>query len=449
MSLSYTTKSGLAVVDHRRSALPPRDNLPNDNPLVDSGLPYSPEISVGPNASEGYGNDQVMSPNGNGPMDVQAWSGWPSGWQTPAWNGGSSWQSRLDVVFACLDLNSSILATMPPYVVKGTQPQPPPSWLTNPEPLVYSGWVEFIRSVWWGFQGAGEVFIYATRRNAEGYPIRFISLNPAFVQVEVRGGVRTYGLGGEDITEDVLHLRYLTTSPDQAHGMGPLEAAGARMLAVEALNRYTYEMADRGGIPWAVIKFPRRLNNLQMRKMQSDWIEARRAAMGVPAILADGAELSPITSPKDMALSEMSQFSEARLAVLLRVPPFLVGLPSGGDSMTYSNVSSIFDYHWRSGLRPLASMGLDALSNWLLPRGSAVEVNRDEYVRPGFLERAQGYQIMAQIGALSVPEIRAMERYTSLDAPAALSQTSGQAGAGVPTPTPPRVAAAAEEFSNA
>lgn len=428
MALSYTTKSGIVVVDRReRSALPPRDNLPNDNPLVDSGLPYSPEISVGPNASEGYGNTSVMGP----PMDVQAWSGWPTGWATPNWNGWGGWQSRLDIIYACLDLNSSILATMPAYVVKGTQPQEPPSWLTNPEPLVYSGWTEFARSLWWAFQGVGEAFVYATRRGADNYPLRFMLLNPAFVQVEIQDGVRRYSLAGEDITADVLHLRYFAASPDQAHGMGPLEAAGARMLAVEALSRYTFDMADRGGIPWAVLKFPRRLNQAQTQKLQTDWITARRSAAGAPAVLADGADLIPITTPKDMALVEMSRFSEARLAVLLKTPPFLVGLPTG-ESMTYSNVSSIFDYHWRSGLRPMASMGLDALSNWLLPRGSALEVDRDEYVQPGLLERAQAYQILSGIGALSSPEIRAMERYTSVDAPAALTQTANQATSGGP-----------------
>jgi hypothetical protein len=47
---------------------------------------------------------------------------------------------------------------------------------------------------------------------------------------------------------------------------------------------------------------------------------------------------------------ELSQWNESRIAVLLGVPPFLMGLPSGGDSMTYSNVQSLFDYHWRAGL---------------------------------------------------------------------------------------------------
>ena len=117
-----------------------------------------------------------------------------------------------------------------------------------------------------------------------------------------------------------------------------------------------------------------------------------------------------------MALLELAQFNESRIAVLLGVPPFLVGLPSGGDSMTYSNVSSIFDYHWRAGLRPKAQAVMAALSEWLLPRQTRVELNRDEYVQPGPYERAQTAEILNRIvdadgnPALSVAEIREAER---------------------------------------
>ena len=118
-----------------------------------------------------------------------------------------------------------------------------------------------------------------------------------------------------------------------------------------------------------------------------------------------------------MALVELIQFNESRIAVLLGVPPFLVGLPSGGDSMTYSNVTSLFDYHWRSGLRPKATAVMAGLSEWLLPRGTTVEVNKDAYVQPDPLVRAQTAQIYAAIRdettgqtAMSVAEIREAER---------------------------------------
>ena len=58
-----------------------------------------------------------------------------------------------------------------------------------------------------------------------------------------------------------------------------------------------------------------------------------------------------------------------------------------------------------------------ALSGWLLPRGTRVELNRDEYIQPGPYERAQTAEILNAIvdaegnPALSVQEIRDAERF--------------------------------------
>ena len=101
-----------------------------------------------------------------------------------------------------------------------------------------------------------------------------------------------------------------------------------------------------------------------------------------PPVFDNGASSSTPASPKEMAMLEIEQFNESRIAVLLGVPPFLVGLPSGGDSMTYSNVSSLFDFHDRSYLRTAAIHVMSAISGWALPRGQAAEFNRDEYSRP-------------------------------------------------------------------
>jgi hypothetical protein len=102
-------------------------------------------------------------------------------------------------------------------------------------------------------------------------------------------------------------------------------------------------------------------------------------------------------STKEMALLELGQWTESRICVKLRVPPFLMGLPSGGDPMTYSNVTQLFDFHDRSGLRPIAKTVMTALSNWALPRGQCVELDSEEYTRPGMLERSQAYVNWSQI----------------------------------------------------
>jgi hypothetical protein len=118
----------------------------------------------------------------------------------------------------------------------------------------------------------------------------------------------------------------------------------------------------------------------------------------------------------------------------LGVPAFLANLPSGGDSMTYSNVTSLFDFHDRSSLRTKASAVMSALSNWALPRGQSAELNRDEYTRPGFLERAQGYKLLVEAGAIDGGDIRAMERYEGPAPTPAVALTGGDT-TGMPTDT--------------
>jgi HK97 family phage portal protein len=429
----YVTSSGLVVRDFRHErSLPPRDNPPNGippgiNPPPTTSNPpgdFNP-VSVGPDSSEGFGNTHVMYPAGNPPLEAQAWSGWPVNWQVPwsqsapgSWSGQFS--KTLDLVFACLDLNSSVLATMPPYVVTNEVVEKPgPLWLENPEPLIYNAWTDFAKELFWCYQAVGEVFLLVTARDPITYkPTRFFVVNPAFVDIDRVNGTPVYTLAGNDITNDVLHIKYASW-PGDLHGHGPLEAAGARLLAAEVLTRYATELAARGGIPWAVLKYPRRASRAQMQQMQADWLAARRSAMGAPAVLADGAELEVVAnSPKDMALSEMSAFNDSRICVVLGVPPFLMALPSG-NSMTYSNVSSLFDYHWRAGLRPKAADVTANLSGWLLARGSALELDRDEYVRPGELERAQTYDILTRIGAITANDVRREERLGApLPAPA-------------------------------
>jgi phage portal protein BeeE len=166
-----------------------------------------------------------------------------------------------------------------------------------------------------------------------------------------------------------------------------------------------------------VLKHPEELTAQQSRDLQAQWVEARTASLGLPAVLSGGVEWEATAiNPKDMALVELSQYNDARIAVLLGVPAFLAGLPSGGDSMTYANATSLFDFHWRAGLKPKASTVMGALSGWALPRGTTIEVNRDAYVAPPPLQRAQTAQILNGIvdaqgnPALTVDEIRQAER---------------------------------------
>jgi HK97 family phage portal protein len=305
---------------------------------------------------------------------------------------------------------------MPPYLVDA-RTSLNADWLNNPDPDLYTSWEEFAKSLMWDYQACGEVFVLATARYATGWPARFHVVPPWFVNVELEEGRRYYSIGNEDVTDDMLHIRYQSTVSD-AHGHGPLEAGAARLVAGQVLTRYGTTLASSGGIPSSILQHPEELSAEQAATLQAQWVQARLSTIGEPAVLSGGVTWQATQmNPRDMALVELQQLNDARIAVLLGVPPFIVGLPQQGDPMTYSNVTSVFDFHWRAGLRPKAQMLMGALSQFALPRGVRVEVNRDAYIEPEPLQRAQTAQILAGIvdpvtgqQALTVQEIRDAER---------------------------------------
>jgi len=393
------------------------DVEPNVNPPVGSvgpNVPVAGDPSSQEAASGGFGAQHVIYPGAAPPLEAMAWAGWPSEWATPntdSLGGSLGGLVSADVVWLCVDKNATAVASMPAIAndPAGFPLAAQPSWLLNPQPEIYSHWDEFCRQIWWCYQLTGEVFIAATSRYLDTkYPRTFTMLAPWLVNVDIVDGVREYTIGGEPA--DVLHIRYASW-PGDAHGHGPLEVARERILAVKVLMRYGADLAANGGIPWAVLKHKFKLGEGQAQALKAQWIAAARSRMGAPAVLDQDTELEQLqTTPKDMALSEMQQFAEARIAVLLGVPPFLVGLPSGADSLTYSNVSMIYDSHWRETLRPHSKYLMGALSAWALPGRSHVELDAEAYIRAAPLDRAQTYKIYLESGVMTPDEVRAAER---------------------------------------
>jgi HK97 family phage portal protein len=401
-----------------RAIRPPDWDSVVPNPNDPAAVPPStvgPDQLVVPGDPDGVTLDDSTSPAWVPPRIVASgWSGWPADWWPPNWQ-SSRFQALTDTVWMCVDLNASLLSTMPPYLVDAA-PTLNADWLNNPDPDIYTSWTEFAKQLFWDYQ-LGEAFVISTATYATGWPARFHVVPPWTVSIELEQGRRRYTIGSQDVTGEILHLRY-QSSVDMAHGKGPLEAAGARVLAAQVLTQYATRLASGGGIPSSVLEHPEELSAVQAQQLKDQWVQARVSSIGEPAVLSGGVKWTPTQlNPRDMALHDLLTVNESRIAVMFGVPPFIVGLPSGGDSMTYSNVTSLFDYHWRAGLRPKAQSVMDALSGWLLPRGTKVELNRDEYIQPEPLERAQTYQILAGIvdpvtgqPVMTVPEIRAAER---------------------------------------
>ena len=348
------------------------------------------------------------------------WAGWPTDFLDPTWDGFTGFNSLVDTAWACLDLNSSVIGSMPPYLTKAGEIQPSKSWMSNPDPDYYASWDDFAKEAFWEYQ-CGEVFILSLVRDFSNFPVRFRVIPAVFVTV-VRNGV--YRIGGWDVPAgDMLHIKY-ARQPGSDHGVGPLEAGGARMVAAATMSRYVSGLVEKGIAPPYYIKTEKPLTKDQAIGVLDGYLATRADRPGEPAIMSGGSSLDapPTKSAKEMALVELAQFTDSRIAILLGVPPFLVGLPAGGDSMTYSNVSSLFDFHERASLGPKVSAVSAAISRWALPRGTIFDLNRDAYTRPSAVDRATYYKTLSEItGVITGPEIRTMERMNGDIAPLALT----------------------------
>lgn len=396
------------------------NEAPNTNPAVGSvgpNVPVAGDPAAWQGAEGGYGATHVMQPYPPGfpPLRPSPWAGWPVEWATPS---TTSPATALDVIWSCLDKNSSITGSMPVFVTKARERIAAPSWVDNPQPEVYTSWADFWRAVWWSWQSTGEAFIFATSRFADtGYPRTFMHIPSPYVSPEIdpTTGRRKFYVNGRDETDNILQIRYRTVETD-AHGHGPLEVAGLRATTALVLSQYAADLARNGGIPWAVLNSKLRITPEQAAAVRQQWIEAAQARMGAPAVLSGGDfELQALqTSPKDMLLAELQQHTESRLAVLLGVPPYLVGLPAGGDSLTYASTVSIFQYHWASCLEPGASFITRAISNWSLPLHTELNVDPSAYIKESMAVRGQFYASQVAIGAMTVDEVREAERYAPL-----------------------------------
>lgn len=348
------------------------------------------------------------------------WAGWPTDWLDPTWNGYAGFNALVDTAWACLDLNSSVIGAMPPYLTRAGEVIPSKTWMSNPDPDKYVSWDDFAKEAFWEYQ-CGELFVLAMARDFYDMPVRFRVIPAAFVTINPDG---SYALGSWQVPAgDMLHVKY-ARQPGSMHGVGPLEAGGARMVSAATMSRYVSGLLESGIVPPYYIKTDKPLTKDQSIGVLDGYLATRAERPGEPAIMSGGASLEapPTKSATEMALVELAQFTDSRIAILLGVPPFLVGLPSGGDSMTYSNVSSLFDFHERASLGPKVSAVASAISRWALPRGTTFNLNRDAYTRPSAVDRATYYKTLSEIeGVITGPEIRTMERMNGDIAPLALT----------------------------
>lgn len=297
------------------------------------GVPPPPADSPGdPNEGLEYDATETFSRSLPFPAP-SAWNGWPADWGIGWNNPAIGLRKLIDVAWSCIDTNSRVLSSFPVYRTRSETIIPPVPWMINPDETIYNSWAEFAKQLFWDYL-LGEAFVLCMSYGLDGKPATMRVIPPWCVNAEMVGGIRRYNIGSMDCTDDILHLRYTSTT-DDPRGHGPLEVAGARMTTAGVLQKYAQTLAETGGVPHYWIGVKNWLSPDEANELLDGWVESRKRHVGEPGVISGEGILHQTNtmSAKELALLELAQFSESRIAVLLGVPPFLVGLPSGGDSM--------------------------------------------------------------------------------------------------------------------
>jgi HK97 family phage portal protein len=188
---------------------------------------------------------------------------------------------------------------------------------------------------------------------------------------------------------------------------GILNRAGRTIRAAHALEQAAETFAKEP-VPLQVLKSNG--TNLPAERI-AKLLEAWRAARlnKSTAFLNADVELQALgIDPAKLQLNEARQYVALELARACNLPAYFVSAET--TSMTYSNTQSerrgLIDF----SLRPILTSIEQRLSMPdFVPSTTEIRFSLDDFLRGNALERAQVYQILNTIGAMSVEQIREEE----------------------------------------
>ncbi|WP_326827369.1 phage portal protein [Streptomyces sp. NBC_01751] len=328
---------------------------------------------------------------------------------------------QMIAVYACQSLIGDAVASLPVdhYTkISGQKesfdPLRSPRWIRQPNPFQtsYDFWFRVVNSL----LTDGNAFLY-TMRNERGEVIALYALHPQHVSIidgplgdnryevaDERGEVQ----GNFDRTQ-VLHIPAFTV-PGVSRGLSPVdmarEAIGLGLTAEEFGSRFF----EQGTAMAGVIEHPGSPRPDEAKLLRDMF---RKTHAGVKnshsvGVLTGGASFKPITlTPEQSQFLETRRFQKAEIALLYRVPAYLVD--SSVSSTWGTGIEEQNKFFVDQTLMPWIVRIEQAVSTFLLPGLQYIRFNVDARLRAKTKDRYESYQTALNNGFLNADEIRVME----------------------------------------
>jgi hypothetical protein len=253
---------------------------------------------------------------------------------------------------------------------------PGPSWLTRPDPNVTRNFL--LAQTACDLFIEGRAFWYVSSRYSTGFPASFTWLPHDLVNTPNQPGPQYIGPAREiliqgqpvnvsDIVQFLAPINGITVTAQRTLDIAiRLDEAARRFASSEIAAGY---LQQTGGEP---------MSGDELAELATAWASNRREnAIGALNEFVKFVEFS--SNPSTLQLVEGRQHAALELARVANIPPYLVGISTGG--MTYQNAQQARQDLYLFGAKPFIDCIEQTLSGPnVMPRGQHVELDVDSYL---------------------------------------------------------------------
>lgn len=286
---------------------------------------------------------------------------------------------RNELIFACVSktANTASQVTLRVYSRRDNKPldeHPLAALIAQPNPYMneFDFWAAVI--IYQRFAGRA---IFEKERSRAGQVVRLWPLRPDWVRpVPSSENVIAYyeyappGLDKVRLDPaDVLDFK-LFDPLNLYHGFPPV-AVAARVGDVDsAMTDYLKLFYQHGGMPPGLLKTTQKLGQAERERIRAQWSETYGGYRSwlAPAVLDSDASFQQVGFDfRQMGTEVLDARNEARICMVLDVPPILVGAKVGLDRSTFSNYREARRAWWEDSLTALYKNLSDTVDGQLVP----------------------------------------------------------------------------------
>ena len=363
----------------------------------------------------------------------------------------SEWQARqVPTLTAGMRLISGVVMQLPLRQKRGDEiVDPPATIISNPSPGPNRTVADYVDEY------TSDILLYGNHVSligpvdSTGWPTALIPLDVTAVSVgrDADTWQPVYALEGVDEplpADRVFHVA-IDKRSGELSGRGVLPTLTGAIGAALAADAYAGRYFEESAVPSGVITDTRpNLTQVQADELKAKWNAATHGTRA-PVVIPGTTTFTPLATDADKAqLVQARQWDATMVAMILGVPPFLLGIET--QRHTYTNAENEFGRFVSTTILRLLRPLEQQLSLQCLPRGNTAEFWTGALLRADTSTRAQAAVSLYGAEIIDLPEARELAGFPPAGGPTESTPKPVPATAPAPSsgnPPPPGGAGAA------